>query len=190
MKFLSLWIGALCLSLSTGAIAQIRADPLNRILGYEPAVRPLVSDEVIRHIPSEGNGIHTWLHAGPRFLSWAILLGGAALIATGATADDDRYQKGAIITGSILAPLGLWGVLSWDEPQVILVEDSTVRDYETVLQSVYKSTPEDRQRVEALIAQHPELHKRLLFSMRALRNPRTETLDDTAFIDWYQGFSE
>ena len=190
---LSRHVGIIVLSVLIGGSVSGEAQRLNTVLGYDRQVnaRPVMKDDVLMHVSGGGGSIHSWLHVQPGVLSWIAIIGGGALIASGVASDNNRYRKGAIITGSILAPFGIWGAFfRSDSPAPELVEESTVRDYETVMKAMFQSRPDDRQAVEDLIGQYPELHMKLLFSMRALRNPSEETPAESAFIDWYLSFGK
>lgn len=185
-------VAALLVVVMAGSVNGQAADPVKAVIG-EPVVAPMPAVEardVLRHVTTGGGGIHTWLHAGPQVVSWIALLGGATLIATGAASDDGRYRKGAIITGSILAPIGLYGLLFRGESTPELVQDSTVGEYEAVMRSLFRSRTTERERARELIAQYPALHRRLRFAMTTLRSPDEETPEDTAFIEWYLALEE
>ena len=183
----------LSLTLSASLSAQSSLGRLDDVLGYRSAscseAERLPPRSILRHVSTGGGGIHSWLHVSPKFLSWIATIGGTALIVTGAASDNDRFRKGAIITGSILAPIGLYGVLTGSGSVPELAEKSTVREYESVVRLLFRSRWDDRPRVLELIRQYPELHKTLLFSMRMLRNPDEESAADRAFVDWYLTFA-
>ncbi len=167
----------LSLTLSASLSAQSSLGRLDDVLGYRSAscseAERLPPRSILRHVSTGGGGIHSWLHVSPKFLSWIATIGGTALIVTGAASDNDRFRKGAIITGSILAPIGLYGVLTGSGSVPELAEKSTVREYESVVRLLFRSRRDDRPRVLELIRQYPELHKKLLFSMRMLRRRAT-----------------
>lgn len=163
---------------------------LDEVLGYRrEAGRARI--DVFPHATADGSGgIHSWLHVSPSVLSWMAIIGGGALIASGVASDSDQYRKGAVITGGVLVPLGLWRVLTKRQETPSLVADSTVRDYESVVRNLYASRRDDRAAMLDLIRQYPELHRKLVFTMTALRDPGSETAEDSAFIDWYLSFEQ
>ena len=177
-------VGTLVLSPHAGGAATIED-----VLGYDLRVETEAPSEVLRHVTGSTGSIHSWLHVSPKVLSWMAILGGGALIASGLASDSDQYQKGATITGGILIPLGVYRAFFREAPAPpVLVSDSTVRDYEAVVRSVFASD-RDADRVRELMRLHPSLHKRLLFTMGALRDQDSETREDTAFIEWYLAVS-
>ena len=133
----------LSLTLSASLSAQSSLGRLDDVLGYRSAscseAERLPPRSILRHVSTGGGGIHSWLHVSPKFLSWIATIGGTALIVTGAASDNDRFRKGAIITGSILAPIGLYGVLTGSGSVPELAEKSTVREYESVVRLLFRS---------------------------------------------------
>ena len=163
------------------------AGTIEDVLGYDVMVETESTPNVQGHVRGSTGSIHSRLHVSPKVLSWMAIIGGGALVVSGLASDSGRYQKGATITGGILIPLGIYDAFL-REAAAPLVSDSTVRDYEAVVRSMFASG-RDEDRVRELMRLHPSLHKRLLFTMGALRDQDWETPKDTAFIEWYLAIS-